>query len=225
MEERLERHIALMDEYDPENRIGLIADEWGNWFTVEPGTNPGFLYQQNTVRDAVTAALYLNIFNNHARRVKMANIAQFINVLQAMILTKDDQIVKTPTFYVFKMYKVHHDATLLPINVTCEDYSYDAMTLPSISASASKDKDGAIHVSLCNIDMRNDRNVVIDLRGVDKLSKSSGEIITAPMENDYNDFGQAEKVNIQKFSKFSVRNNTLKVDLPAKSVVTIELTK
>ncbi|MEJ2051477.1 MAG: alpha-N-arabinofuranosidase [Calditrichota bacterium] len=225
MEERLKKHIALMDEYDPENRIGLIADEWGNWFTVEPGTNPGFLYQQNTVRDAVTAALYLNIFNNHAYRVKMANIAQFVNVLQAMILTKDDQIVKTPTFYVFKMYKVHHDATLLPINLTCDDYEYDGMTLPSISASASKDTDGAIHVSLCNIDMNKSRSVEIDLRGTDNLSKSSGEIITSAKANDYNDFGQPEKVNIKKFSSFSVKNNILKVDLPAKSVVTIELKK
>ena len=225
MEERLERHIALMDEYDPDNRIGLIADEWGNWFWVEPGTNPGFLYQQNTVRDAVTAALYLNIFNNHSRRVKMANIAQFVNVLQAMILTKDEQIVKTPTFYVFKMYKVHHDATLLPIDVTCDDYKYEDMTLPSISASASKDKDGVIHVSLCNIDMNKSRSVEIDLRGTDKLSKSSGEIITSAKENDFNDFGQPEKVNIKKFSSFSVKNNILKVDLPAKSVVTIELKK
>jgi alpha-N-arabinofuranosidase len=225
MEERLEKHIALMSEYDPQNRIGLIADEWGNWFNVEPGTNPGFLFQQNTVRDAVTAALYLNIFNNHANRVKMANIAQFVNVLQAMILTKGDRIVKTPTFYVFKMYKVHHDATLLPINLICEDYSYDGMASPSISASASQDMDRAIHVSLCNIDLHNKRSVEIDLRGSDRLSKFSGEIITAPSENDYNDFGQPEKVNIQKFHSFSVRNNILKVDLPAKSVVTIELKK
>ena len=225
MEERLERHIALMDEYDPENRIGLIADEWGNWFTVEPGTNPDFLYQQNTVRDAVTAALYLNIFNNHAKRVKMANIAQFVNVLQAMILTKEDQIVKTPTFYVFKMYKVHHDATLLPINMTCDDYIYNGMVLPSISTTASIDKDGAIHVSLCNIDMHNNRSIVIDLRGSEKLSYSSAEIITAPNENDYNDFGQPEKVNIKKFSSFSVKNNLLNVELPAKSVVTIMLKK
>ena len=225
MEERLERHISLMDEYDPQNRIGLIADEWGNWFTVEPGTNPGFLYQQNTVRDAVTAALYLNIFNNHANRVKMANIAQMVNVLQAMILTKDDQLVKTPTFYVFKMYKVHHDAPLLPIDVKCQDYTYDDMTLPSISASASKDKDGTIHISLCNIDMHIDRSVEIDLRGSEKLLNLSGEIITSPNENDYNDFGLPEKVNIQKFSSFSVKNNIIKLELPAKSVVTLALKK
>ena len=225
MEGRLESHISLMNEYDPQNRIGLIADEWGNWFTVEPGTNPGFLYQQNTVRDAVTAALYLNIFNNHADRVKMANIAQFVNVLQAMILTKDDQIVKTPTFYVFKMYKVHHDATLLPIDVTCDDYTFDGMTLPSVSASASQDKEGKIHVSLCNIDPNGNRSVEIDLRGTGELSNSNGEIITAPNDNDYNDFGQPEKVNIKKFSSFSLDKNVLKVDLPSKSVVTIELTK
>jgi alpha-N-arabinofuranosidase len=225
MEERLEKHIALMDEYDPQDRIGIMADEWGNWFNVEPGTNPGFLFQQNTLRDAVTAGLYLNIFNNHARRVKMANIAQMVNVLQAMILTKGDQIVKTPSFYVFKMYKVHQDATLLPINVTSEDYSYDGMTLPSVSASASKDKEGRIHISLTNIDPHKDKNVEIDLRGSDNLANVSGEIITAPHENDYNDFGKPEKVDIQKFSSFSIKNNILKVDLPSKSVVTIELKK
>jgi alpha-N-arabinofuranosidase len=225
MEESLVGHIALMDEYNPQNTIGLIADEWGNWFTVEPGTNPGFLYQQNTVRDAVTAALYLNIFNNHAKRVKMANIAQFVNVLQAMILTKDNQIVKTPTFYVFKMYKVHHDATLLPIDVISEDYTFNDLTLPAISASASQDKEGTVHVSLCNIDMHRNKSVEIDLRGPGKFSSSSAEIITGSKENDYNDFGQPEKVNIKKFSSFSIKNNMLMVNLPAKSVVTIELKK
>mgnify|MGYP006301794917 CR=1 FL=1 len=190
---------------------------------MDGGTNPGFLYQQNTLRDAVTADLYLNIYNNHARRIKMANIAQMVNVLQAMILTKEEQIIKTPTFYVFKMYKVHHDATLLPIDVVCKDYSYDGMSLPSISASASKDQNGVIHISLCNIDLHNDRSVEIDLRGSNLWSHSAGEIITAKNKNEYNDFGKPEKVNIQEFSSFSVQNNVLKVDLPAKSVVTIAL--
>ena len=223
MEDRLERHIALMDEYDPDNRIGLIADEWGNWFNVEPGTNPGFLLQQNTLRDAVTAALYLNIFNNHARRVKMANIAQLVNVLQSMLLTNDEQIVKTPTFYVFKMYKVHHEATLLPINVKCQDYKYDGNTLPSISASASEDSTGKIHISLANIDPDNNRNVEIDLRGSKPLGTGNGEIITSQHMNDYNDFGKQEKVDIKNFSDFHLQNNILILNLPSKSVVTVEL--
>jgi alpha-N-arabinofuranosidase len=223
MEERLKKHMALMDEYDPKNRIGLIADEWGNWFQVEPGTNPGFLYQQNTVRDAVTAAVYLNIFNNNARRVKMANIAQTINVLQAMLLTKDDKIVKTPTFYVFKMYKVHQDATLLPINLTCEDYAFDGMTLPSVSASASKDSYGKIHISLSNINPNNDVALEIDLRGANKLTKVKGEIITGSAMNAYNDFGKQENVNIQPFSQFKLKDNLLQITLPSKSVVTVEI--
>ena len=169
MEDRLKQHIALMDEYDPDNKIGLIADEWGNWFDVEPGTNPGFLFQQNTLRDAVTAALYLNIFNNHARRVKMANVAQIVNVLQSMILTKEDQLVKTPTFYVFKMYKVHHNSTLLPITVQCDDYTFDGENLPSISASASTDSLGKIHISLSNIDPENSKKIEIDLKGSKKF--------------------------------------------------------
>ena len=223
MEERLEGHIALMDQYDPDNKIGLMADEWGNWYFVEPGTNPAFLYQQNTVRDVVTAALYLNIFNNHARRVKMANIAQTINVLQAMLLTKEDKIVKTPTFYVFKMYKVHQEATLLPIDITCEQYSYDNMTLPSISASASKDSTGTIHLSLCNIDPDQKRDIDIELKTESKISKTRGEIITASAMNEYNDFDKPEKVNIKTFSDFSLKDKILTVSLPSKSVVTLEI--
>jgi alpha-L-arabinofuranosidase len=223
MEERLQRHINLMDEYDPANKIGLIADEWGNWFTVEPGTNPGFLYQQNTVRDAVTAALYLNIFNNHARRVKMANIAQTVNVLQSMLLTNNEKMVKTPTFYVFKMFKVHQNATLLPMNLECEEYSYNGMTLPSVSASASKDSTGKIHVSLSNINPNKDITLDIDLRGGKKLSKVKGEIITASAMNAYNDFDKPENVHCEPFSECKIGNNILHVILPSKSVVTLEV--
>lgn len=221
MEQRLQRHIALMDEYDPENRIGLMADEWGNWFDVEPGTNPAFLYQQNTLRDAVTAALYLNIFNNHARRVKMGNIAQTINVLQAMLLTRGDQLVKTPTFYVFKMYKVHQDQTLLPAHVLCEAYTHDGKTLPGISASASKDSTGRIHLSLCNLNPGQQREIEVELRGLNGVNKIRGEIITAPAMNACNDFGQAEKVSIEPFHGFKKRKNSVNLSLPGKSVVTL----
>ncbi len=223
MEERLKKHIALMDEYDPANKIGLMADEWGNWFWTEPGTNPSFLYQQNTLRDAVTAALYLNIFNNNARRVKMANIAQTINVLQAMLLTKDDKLLKTPTFYVFKMLKVHQNATLLPMDLSCEDYTFNGMTLPSVSASASKDSTGKIHITLSNINPNKDLTLEIDLRGSDKLTKVGGEIITAAEMNAFNDFDKPENVNIQPFSKFNMKDNVLQITLPSKSVVTFEI--
>jgi len=223
MEERLEKHIALMDEYDPKNTIGLMADEWGNWYDVEPETNPAFLYQQNTLRDAVTAALYLNIYNNHARRVKMANIAQTINVLQAMLLTKNEKLVKTPTFYLFKMYKVHQDATLLPVHLTCDQYTYDGMSLPSISASASKDQNGKIHLSLANINPNKDISIDVEIRGIDKSVRATGNIITAPAMNAYNDFDKPEKVNIQPFSQFTVSKDRMRITLPAKSVITLSL--
>jgi alpha-N-arabinofuranosidase len=223
MEKILDKQIRIMDEYDPENRVGLIADEWGDWYDVEPGTNPSFLFQQNTLRDAVSASLFLNIFNNHARRVKMANIAQLVNVLQSMLLTKGDELVKTPTYYVFKMYKVHQDATLLPTNVECDNYSFNGMTLPSISTSASQDSSGKIHISVSNIDPNKDSEVEIDLRGASKLSKVKGEILTAPKMNDYNDFGEAEKVNIQSFSGYKFENNILFVKMPSKSVVSFEI--
>ncbi|MBI9070878.1 MAG: alpha-N-arabinofuranosidase [Melioribacteraceae bacterium] len=223
MESSLKTHIALMDEYDPKNNIGLIADEWGNWFNVEPETNPGFLYQQNTLRDAVTAALNLNIFNNHAKRVKMANIAQTINVLQAMLLTKDNQIVKTPTYYVFKMYKVHQNSTLLPLNISCEDYELDGIKLPGVSVSASKDAAGAVHISLANINPNKAVNIEIDLRGITSIADVKGEIITSPNMNDYNDFGISEKVNVSSFNDFDLNENNIEINVPSKSVITLEV--
>ncbi|MEJ2078724.1 MAG: alpha-N-arabinofuranosidase [Acidobacteriota bacterium] len=223
VKEILAQQIRIMDTYDPQNRVGLIADEWGNWFNVEPGTNPGFLFQQNTLRDAVTAALYLNIFNNDARRIQMANIAQTINVLQAMLFTKGDQLVKTPTFYVFKMYKVHQDATLLPIDVLCEKYTVGEDSIPAVTASASKDSQGRIHISVANLNPNKDIPLTIDMRGAGQMSSNSGQIITASVMNAYNDFGKPEEVNIQPFSGYTLNQDSLSVQLPSKSVVTIEL--
>src|SRR5690606_35555919 len=141
------RHAAIMDRYDPAKRVWLIVGEWGTWHQTEPGTNPGFLYQQNTLRDALVAGLSLNVFNNHADRVRMANIAQTVNVLQAMILTEENggDFILTPTYHVFEMYTVHHDATLLPIVLDAGEYTYDGQSVPALSASASKDQQGRIH--------------------------------------------------------------------------------
>ena len=222
VDDALKNEINIMDRYDPDKKIGLIADEWGNWFDVEPGTNPAFLFQQNTLRDAVTAGLYLNIFNNHCDRVKMANIAQMVNVLQSMILTKGSEIVLTPTYYVFKMYKVHQDATLLPINLQCADYSDGPDRMPAISVSASKDKNGRIHISIVNVDPQNVRDVSCDIRGV-VVSKISGEIITADQMNAFNDFGKPGQVTIKPFSGATLQKGKVGIEVPAKSVVMLEL--
>ncbi len=223
MDELLDKHIRIMDEYDPENRVGLIVDEWGNWHDVEPGTNPGFLYQQNTVRDALVASVNLDLFNKYCRRVKMANIAQTINVLQAMILTKDDQMVKTPSYYVFKMYTVHHDATLLPSDILCENYSMDNESVPALSATASKDESGKIHVTITNLNPNKNIDVSCDLRGMSKVNFVKGSIVTGEKINSYNDFGKEEQVNLKSFSDVKVSGNAVSVNVPSKSVIMIEL--
>ncbi|MDB4582883.1 alpha-N-arabinofuranosidase [Draconibacterium sp.] len=223
MDELLDKHIRIMDQYDPRNRVGLIVDEWGNWHDVEPGTNPGFLYQQNTLRDAMVASLNLDLFNKYARRVKMANIAQTVNVLQAMILTKDDQIVKTPSFYVFKMYKVHHDATLLPSDVTSEQYTNGDESVPALSATASKDAEGKIHITITNVNPGEAVQVLCDVRGIDKIAFEKGSIVTGKKINSYNDFGKKEEVTLKDFSGAKVKGNLVEVNIPAKSIVMIEL--
>ncbi|MBN2349488.1 MAG: alpha-N-arabinofuranosidase [Bacteroidales bacterium] len=224
MEENLKEHMAIMDKYDPDKKIGLYADEWGNWHDVEPGTNPGFLYQQNTLRDALTASIYLNIFNNHCDRVKMANIAQTVNVLQAMILTEGSKMIKTPSFYVFKMYKVHHDALLMPLEITCEDYVLNNQRIPALSASASKNKEGQINITIANVNP--EKSIPTDLTiDNEKYRVTGSEIITADKMNAYNDFDKDEMVYIQEFKSYKQKGNNIQVTLPSKSVVLLTLSE
>ncbi len=221
MDELIQKHSTIMDKYDPEKRVGLIVDEWGNWFDVEPGTNPGFLYQQNTLRDALVAGINLNIFNNHADRVKMSNIAQTINVLQSVILTKDDEMVLTPTYYVFKMYSVHQDATLIPANIKSGKYEIEGKSIPTINASASS-KNGVVSITLCNLDPNKSENIVISVpQG--EFASASGQVITAENMNDFNDFGERESVSLMEFNVPKPKDGKLAIELPSKSVVLIQM--
>jgi alpha-N-arabinofuranosidase len=222
MEELVTKHSAIMDKYDPQKKVGLIVDEWGAWYDVEPGSNPGFLYQQNTLRDALVAGVTLNIFNNHADRVKMANIAQMINVLQAMILTDNEKMTVTPSYWVFEMDTVHHDATLLPSDLQSVDYSSGDKTIPAVSASASRDKAGKIHVTLCNLNPNQSADVTCELQGA-KATKLSGRILTAPEMNAHNTFDQPDNVKPTEFNTFKVTDNGFVTTLPAKSVVVLEV--
>src|SRR5882724_3961541 len=183
MEELVSKHTAIMDKYDPGKKIALVVDEWGGWYDVEPGTNPGFLFQQNTMRDAMIAGVTLNIFNNHCDRVRMANLAQTINVLQAVILTDKEKMILTPTYHVMEMYNVHQDATLIPVVVKSAPYINGRDTLSSVSASASKDKNGLTHVSLVNINSSQAQEVTINIS--DAVYKSvNGRILVSSQLQD-----------------------------------------
>ena len=222
MEELLSRHSAIMDRYDPEKRVALIVDEWGNWFDVEPGTNPGFLYQQNTIRDALVAGINFNIFQKHCDRVKMANIAQTINVLQAVILTEGSKMILTPTYHAFNMYKVHQDAKLIDLNIESPDYSYGEDKIPQVSATASMDNDGKLHISLCNLSPGKSSEIQCELRGK-LMNKITGTILTADAMNDHNTFENPEKVSPKSFDSVSMLEGKFTAVLPAMSLVTLEL--
>lgn len=223
MEELIKKHSNIMDKYDPEKKTALVVDEWGSWYRVEDGTNPAFLYQQNTLRDAILAGVTLNVFQNHADRVKMANIAQLVNVLQALFLTKDSQMILTPTYHIFDMYKVHQDALLLPTNVKCGKYTVNYRSLDQISVSASKDKAGSIHVSIVNVDLNNDIDVSCSLRGADIKKITEAQIVTAKDVRTYNSFEKPNEISLQDFKEATYKNGILSIKLPAKSVVTISL--
>jgi alpha-N-arabinofuranosidase len=218
----LQKHEAIMDRYDPQRRIDLVYDEWGTWYKVEPGTHPRFLHQQNTLCDAVFAGVTLNILNRHCRRVKMANIAQMVNVLQAMILTDGPKMLLTPTYHVFDMYQVHQDATLLPTDVTGPLYASGDETIPALSASASRDKAGKIHVTLCNLDPRQAASVGIEVAGA-AVTGAGGRVLTAKAMNAHNTFDAPETVTPVPLKGIRRQGDALLVDLPARSVAVLEL--
>ena len=222
IEELINQHSRIMDVYDPGKRVGLMVDEWGNWYNVEPGTNPGFLYQQNTVRDALTAAINLNCFNNHSDRVRMANIAQTVNVLQSLILTDGPNMVLTPTFFVYELYTAHHDALLIPLVLKSPTYELNGKSIPAINASASKDSGGRVHISLVNVNPNATVKVTCDMRGM-KISGATGKMITGEAINSCNTLEAPNAVTTKAFSAFKLDGSTLTIDMPAKSVVMLEV--
>ena len=218
----ISRHATIMDRYDPKKRIGMIVDEWGTWYEVEPNTNPGFLYQQNTLRDALVAGMTLNIFNHHCDRVRMANLAQTINVLQSLILTREEKMIVTPTYHVFDLYQVHQDAIMLPHHLDCRDYTQGEEKLSSLSVSASRDKTGRIHISLCNLDPHQPVRLDCELRGI-QIRNINGRVLTAPAMNAHNTFDRPDEVKPGIFRDFIVKNNHIQIEHPPKSVVVLEI--
>lgn len=222
MEEMIKGNSEVMDKYDPAKRIALIVDEWGGWYDVEPGTNPAFLYQQSTMRDAMIAGVTLNILNNHCDRVRMANLAQCINVLQSVILTNEEKIVLTPTYHVMEMYNVHQDALLLPLNIKSDDYILNNKKLKAISASASKDKNGAVHISIVNIDADNFQSITISLREL-QVKTVTGRILHSEKLQDFNSFTQPQKIKPVAFNDAKLSGDELSLTIPPFSVVVLEL--
>ena len=222
MEELIGQHSTIMDQYDMEKRIGLIVDEWGTWYDVEPGTNPGFLYQQNSIRDALSAGMTLNIFNNHADRVKMANIAQTVNVLQAVILTDETRMILTPTYHVYDLYQPHMEALLLPYHLENPDYKFEGDAQSSVSASCSRSADGTINITLVNIDPNNSIQLNCEFNGKE-AKKVDERVISSENINDHNTFDDPDKVVIEDFKDFQVTKGKIEAVLPSKSVVLLQI--
>lgn len=222
MEELVTRHSSIMDKYDPAKKIALVVDEWGGWYDVEPGTNPGFLYQQNTMRDAMIAGATLNIFHKHCDRVRIANLAQCVNVLQSVVLTSGEKMLLTPTYHVLEMYNVHQDALLLPLDVKVNDYTFGSEKLPAVSASASRDKSGKVHISVVNIDPSHEQTVTISLRGI-AAKGVSGRILTSAKVQDYNSFELPDAIHPVEFKGATLKGDVLTIKLPPVAVVVLEL--
>jgi len=222
MDYLVKKHISIMDKYDPDNKVALVVDEWGIWTNPEPGSNPAFLYQQNTMRDAIIAASTLNIFNNYSHRIKMANLAQTVNVLQSLILTEREKMLLTPTYHVFNLFKVHQDAKLLPMRINSGMYGFDNESLYQINGSASKDASGRIHVSLVNIDPRNTVTTKLIVNGP-AIRNIKVDLITSESYTDHNTFASPD--NIVPVSNKNIKKigNEIEIDLPPLSVNIIEI--
>ncbi len=218
----IDKHMEIMDEYDPERKVALVFDEWGTWYNVEPGTNPGFLFQQNSMRDALVAGLTLNYLNARCDRVKMANIAQTVNVLQALIFTDGDKMLLTPTYHIYDLYKVHHDATLIPLALNSPDYTFGNHSLPAVSASASTNMNGISHISLVNIDPHKAIKLSIELGDVEGR-KVRGRVLSSPEINSHNTFENPGQVVPMEFRGAKIKRGMLELTMPSHSVVVLEI--
>jgi alpha-L-arabinofuranosidase len=216
MEGLISRHSTIMDKYDPQKKIALVVDEWGGWYAPLPGTDPGFLVQQNSMRDAVLAALNLNIFTRHADRVRMANIAQMINVLQAMIMTDKEKMVLTPTYYVYKMYVPFQDATFVPVTFDAGSYTQDNITLPRLDAIAAKDATGKLWLEITNLDPNQAVEIEATLAGVTGKS-AAGETLTGPKVDSVNTF-ETPNIVVPKPVAAKVQGGKFILKLEPKSV-------
>ncbi|MBQ7919293.1 MAG: alpha-N-arabinofuranosidase [Lachnospiraceae bacterium] len=221
MDTLIKNHGAIMDEFDPEKKIGMIVDEWGTWYDVEPGTNPGFLYQQNTMRDALVAGINLNIFNKHCDRVKMANIAQMVNVLQAVILTEGEKMILTPTYHVFNMYKYHQDAELLDSCIETEEIGMGEWKVPNLHESVSMGKDGKIHVTINNLSVTESYD--IDAVFTETVIKSVEATILTNDMHAHNTFENPDAVHPEKFEGARIEGNSVKFTMPPCSVMHLAL--
>ena len=216
MEDLITKYSQIMDKYDPSKKVSLVVDEWGSWYAPLPGSNPGFLVQQNSMRDAILAALNLNIFARHADRVRMANIAQMINVLQAMIMTDKEKMILTPTYHVYKMYAPFQDATFVPVTFDAGTYAYGDAKLPRIDAIAAKDKSGKLWLELTNVDPNSPAEVGVTVPGI-AVKSAAGEMLTAPKVDSVNTFDAPNTVRPKAISA-RVENGKLTVRLEPLSV-------
>ena len=221
MNEWVAKQSAIMDKYDPDKKIALFVDEWGIWTDPNPGSNPGFLQQQNTLRDAVLAALNLNIFMRHADRVRGTNIAQMINVLQAMVLTDGPKMVLTPTYHVYRMYVPFQDAALVPVNFDAGTYRNGDVAVPRVDAVAARDTAGHLWLALTNVDPREPTTMIVSIAGV-AAHTAAGEVLTAPAVDSHNTFERPNTVRPMPF-RGSISGGKLRFDLPARSVAVVRL--
>lgn len=217
----LKRHIEIMDRYDPDGFVALYVDEWGSWYNPDQPEN-GRLYQQNTLRDALIAAVNLNLFANLAERVQMANIAQMVNVLQAVILTFENQIVLTPTYHVFDLFRVHRDATLLPTEFDTSTYKHGCETLPQLSIASSKHASGSVNVTICNLNPNEGAEIEVAARGF-RISRSGARGITAERMDAHNTFSDPDAVSILELPEPKLRRGASVCEVPPKSVVGLTL--
>jgi alpha-N-arabinofuranosidase len=221
MDEFLRKQEAVMDKYDPQKKVALVVDEWGIWHAPLAGSNPAFLVQQNSLRDAILASLNLNIFARHADRVRMANIAQMINVLQAMILTDKEKMVLTPTYYVFKMYVPFQDAMFVPVAFDAGAYRQGSISLPRVDAVAAKDASGRLWLEITNLDPEKPLGIDADVSGM-AIKSAKGETLTAPAVDSVNTFAAPNNVVPKPISAI-VKGGRLNLTVEPKSLTVISM--
>jgi alpha-N-arabinofuranosidase len=221
MDDKIIHQSAIMDRYDPKKKVALSVDEWGIWLAPTPGSNPGFLQQQNSLRDAILAAVTLDIFMHHADRVRMANIAQMVNVLQAMVFTAGPKMVLTPTYYIYKMYLPFQDAIYVPLTYSGGTYHHGDKSMPQLQAVAARDTAGQLWLAVTNIDPEKPADLALDVSG-EAVHSAQGQVLTADRVDTVNSFAAPNAV-VPKPIAAVRQGNVLRLTMPPKSVAVVAL--
>ncbi len=246
MEKVVTDHWKAIGNQPGRPQVKLVVDEWGAWYGKGTELAPEYhLSQQSTMRDALLTGITLDIFQRHADKVAIANVAQSINCIHSLMLAQGDKFTLTPTFHVFQMYLPHRGAQAIRANFTAPTIanplanaptpaggnsyigSLEAVkTLAGLSGSASIATTGnGKLLTLTVVNPHLDRPITTEITlGGASIAFATGTVLAEPDVHAHNDFANPNAVQPRTARVAAPAAGRLTHTFPPASVTTLQLT-